>query len=51
LSVLVGHTLVVEVNGYKIKPGANLTGANLTGIKLDDTNLRGAVMSDGVIHD
>ena len=32
---------VVEVNGYKIEPGADLTEANLTG----------ATMPDGTIHD
>jgi uncharacterized protein YjbI with pentapeptide repeats len=32
----------VEVNGYEIGPGANLTGANLTGADLTGANLREA---------
>jgi uncharacterized protein YjbI with pentapeptide repeats len=37
--------VVVEVNGYKIEPGADLTGADLTG-----ANLFAAIMPDGTIH-
>ena len=37
---------VVEVNGYKIERGADLTGADLTG-----ANLRCTTMPDGTIHD
>ena len=37
--------VVVEVNGYKIEPGANLTGANLTEANLRGANLRGANLS------
>jgi uncharacterized protein YjbI with pentapeptide repeats len=31
--------VVVEVNGYTIEPGANLTGANLEGADLHGANL------------
>jgi len=51
----------MEVNGYKIEPGANLesaylTGANLrgadpTGANLSGADLEGAIMPDGTIHD
>ena len=51
---------VVEVNGYKIEPGAdlsgadlsgaNLTGANLTGANLTGANLTGAVMPESAIN-
>ncbi len=49
--------MVMEVNGYKIKPGANLEGANLSeeanlfGADLAGANLTGAIMPDGSIHD
>ena len=33
---------VVEVNGYTIEPGANLSGANLSGANLSGANLNGA---------
>jgi len=57
----------MEVNGYKIEPGANLAGANvrhasLTSFNdgmglpparanLERTNLTGTRMPDGLIHD
>jgi len=51
----------MEVNGYKIEPGAeledtnlsgaNLRDANLSGANLRDANLEGARMPDGTIHD
>ena len=34
--------VVVEVNGYTIEPGANLTGANLGDANLEGANLNGA---------
>ena len=34
--------VVVEVNGYKIEPGANLTGADLSGVLLGGADLTGA---------
>ena len=37
--------VVVEVNGYKIEPGANLTGANLTGANLKGVYLEGCPVS------
>ena len=36
----------VEVNGYKIEPGADLRGANLRGANLRGANLRGANLSN-----
>ena len=47
--------MVVEVNGYKIEPGADLTGADLTGANLLSANLLSAnlfaaIMPDGTIH-
>jgi len=36
----------MEVNGYKIEPGAKLRDANLTG-----ADLAGAKLPDGTIHD
>jgi len=41
-----GYRQDMEVNGYKIEPGANREGANLEGVKL-----KGATMFDGRIHD
>ncbi len=52
----------MEVNGYEIEPGANLTGAdiydtNLHKVDLEDglepvpATLTGATMPDGTIHD
>ncbi len=32
----------MKVNGYDIKPGANLKGANLIGANLDGANFEGA---------
>jgi uncharacterized protein YjbI with pentapeptide repeats len=51
----VGQVVVVEVNGYKIEPGADLTGADLTGANLLSANLLSAnlfaaIMPDGTIH-
>jgi len=53
--------VVMEVNGYKIEPGANLravdltdanlSGADLRGANLAGANLAGAIMPDGSIHD
>ena len=37
--------VVVEVNGYTIKPGANLEGADLAGALLRDSNFSGANLS------
>ena len=37
--------VVVEVNGYTIEPGANLSGANLSGANLSGANLSGANLS------
>ncbi|SVB25073.1 uncharacterized protein METZ01_LOCUS177927, partial [marine metagenome] len=34
--------VVVEVNGYEIGPGADLTGADLTGADLTDVDLNRA---------
>ena len=34
--------VVVEVNGYKIEPGANLTGVDLSGVLLGHADLSGA---------
>ena len=42
--------MVVEVNGYKIEPDADLTGANLTGVDPTYVNFTGATMPDGTIH-
>jgi uncharacterized protein YjbI with pentapeptide repeats len=36
----------MEVNGYRIEPGANLNGVNL-----ESAELTGATMPDGSIHD
>jgi uncharacterized protein YjbI with pentapeptide repeats len=38
----VGSVASVEVNGYKIEPGADLTGADLTGADLTGADLTGA---------
>jgi uncharacterized protein YjbI with pentapeptide repeats len=35
----------LEVNGYKIKPGANLAGANLSGAYLKGANLEGVTLA------
>ena len=50
-----------KVNGFTIRPGANLTGANLANANLQGANLQGAnlqgayltgaTMPDGTIHD
>ena len=39
----------MEVNGYKIKPYADLTGANLYGADLTGANLTDAIMPHGNI--
>ena len=49
--MLLGHTLVMEVNGYDIEPDANLWHADLEGANLNRANLRGATMPDGTKHD
>ena len=59
--MLLVHTWVVEVNGYKIEPGAKLNNADLdsadlTGANLEDANLEDAsrylaTMPDGTIYD
>ena len=36
--------MVMEVNGYKIEPGADLHGANLSGANLTGANLTGALL-------
>jgi len=41
----------VEVNGYTIEPGADLSGANLSAADLRGANLMGAIMPDGTKHD
>jgi len=46
----------MKVYGYKIEPGANLTGAFLEYANLEGANLSGAkltftIMPDGTIHD
>ena len=42
--------MVMEVNGYKIEPGANLVGADLSWANLTRANLTHATMPDGSIH-
>ena len=39
----------VEVNGYTIEPGADLTQANLDGANLDGASLGGAKADDDTI--
>ena len=41
-----GWFVGMEVNGYKIEPGANLSGTNIEGI-----TLRSSTMPAGTIHD
>jgi len=41
--------VVVEVNGYTIKPGANLSGATLTGATLTGADLGGAKANQDTI--
>ena len=41
----------VEVNGYEIGPGANLTGANLTGADLNGANLTGAHLTRATLDE
>jgi len=39
----------MQINGYKIKPEANLFGANLRGANLFGANLRGANLCDAIL--
>ena len=41
----------MEVNGYKIEPGAALAEADLTGANLSGADLRGANLSDANLRD
>jgi hypothetical protein len=42
--------IVVEVNGYKIEPGANLYGANLEEANLREARLTGVNLTDANLY-
>ena len=42
--------MVMEVNGYKIEPGADLSGANMGGADLSFQNLEGANLSEACLE-
>ena len=43
--------VVVEVNGYTIEPGADLSGADLEGVNLIGAGLRGANLTGARVND
>ena len=40
----------MNINGYEIKPGANLYDANLEGANLDGANLKGAKLEGTILE-